>query len=191
VCHLAYKRIAVAIFIPVALIANFVVLSDVMLTAISHISGVHNEFRRIIKEPVAGSSAGIHRAKPLAQRRRVTEATSSWLTEKGRQLAERQDNRFSLGISANTEPTYQETIITPTGPVEIFSSWSVGRNRPVSAPPGFVKLAEDDPLYQYRHPLAKLLQPVAIIGAVGIVPALFAYLIFMIWRPKEQYEEVT
>ena len=185
VSQLAYKRLAVAIFIPVALISNFVFLSDVILTAVSHLRGVHQEFLRDVVRPAAGSLVAAAPASTQRARKRVSEATTTWLSESGRQLAERDDKNVSFSLIANSEPTYQDTIITPYGEVEIYSTWSVGSNRSAPSPAGFVKLGENDPIYQYRHPLAKLLQPVAMIGAVGIVPALLAYLIFMVWRPKE------
>ncbi len=123
--------------------------------------------------------------------RRVTESTTGWLTNQGHELAEQPDSpagRLKLG-----GPMYVETIATPDGPVEVYTDVSIGLpGLPATGsrvPPGFEEIPKNDPVYSYRHPLANLLTPVAVISAVAFVPAFITYFVFMCWRPKKEEEE--
>lgn len=122
------------------------------------------------------------------RRRNVTSSTTGWLTSRGVQVAERPDAASGLQkLSIASPPKYVETIATPDGPVEVYSDVSIGiPGAPRQIPPGFEEIAVDDPVNSYKHPLTKLLTPVAVLCSIGFVPAFLAYTTFIFWRPKRQ-----
>lgn len=215
---LGRMRIAVALFLPVALLMNLAVWTDQVTNEIGKLGGRRRQLRKqgsyAQTSPSStgnqfggfggsggdgggnqfdGSTAGAgandfsHPAVTGTTRRKaVTAAPTTWLSGRGEQLATQQD---SPGLSMNLgKPTFTETINTPQGPVEIYSDIALGGpSSPI--PDGFEEVPADDTILKYKHPLTKLISPLAFLSLWLSIPAGFAYLVYIFCRPKRIDDE--
>ncbi|MBY0548336.1 MAG: hypothetical protein K2W95_13655 [Candidatus Obscuribacterales bacterium] len=211
---LGRMRIAVALFLPIALVMNLAVWADEVSNGIGRLGGARRQLRKQGSYPQTNASStanqfggfgdaggsqfnsstaggGINDFSHPAvtgnhRRKAVTAAPTTWLSGRGEQLATQQD---SPGLTMNlVKPTYTETINTPQGPVEIYSDITLGGpSSPI--PDGFEEVPPDDVILNYKHPLTKLISPLAFLSLWLSIPAGFAYLVYIFCRPKRTAED--
>lgn len=140
--------------------------------------------------PAAPYRGRNHNGRHGGRRNNVTSSTTGWMTSRGVQIANQPDAPGLAGMKIATPPKYVETIATPEGPVEVYSDMAIGLpGASGQVPPGYEEITPDDPINTYRHPLTKLLTPLAWICSVGAVPAFITYTAMMFIRPKRAKDE--
>ena len=182
---LSALRIFLALFLPLSLLITSVVWFDALYLPFGYIGRMRRELRVAMPSFVA--------AKPMQARSgnyispHVTSGSTGWLTQKGIEIAERPPlipiHMFAQVGTQSQKPVYSETFNTPDGPVDIYVIWTLGRQAG-PAPAGFEYLNLYDPLYQYRHPLIRLLAPLLPFCFYGFIPVFILYFVLMFIKPK-------
>jgi hypothetical protein len=211
-------RIGVAILIPLTTIVNGLIFTEHLSSSVAMMGGVRRELRKIASAPDqatgfsgfsrtgtrtgtgrrSGTRSGIRSgvrsggtfgAQRSAGEKNVTAATTGWLSNHGKQVAQGESPGLNLQNIIPSSIQKIDTVNTPDGPVDIYSDWSLIRSEMKAAPPpGYEEISTEDPIYKFRHPLIRLVEPVAGFCMTAFWPLVGIYFILIFWRPKRVKE---